>query len=365
MRRLRTIEDRLWCFYGGGPGDPDNEGEGQAGSGSGGGNAGEGGGGFSGGDRTGTVDSPGFGTVGEDSSSEGGFSGADRLGTVDSPGFGTVESPVGPGGEMSGQEKFGGLPDSFDEFIGVPEDSRLFGTQDLTGTLDEGGLAFSTNTPFSREALSWAAAAVLPFGGALKALGILGPFHPDEHIPSSIQASINELLDLGSKALGAEDEEELRIKYGITDEMLAASEAGIGSAPGEDVSEGSPGGESDGGEEKTETETKAETGTQTTQQILSLGGHEIYVNGGYQVNYRAVDHVMRGVGETNFALDAIRELLEPPPGIGIQGGIPVYPLPTNMNTPELVMLDPYPPPADEMFPTPAKDKDLTKGRIAF
>ena len=321
MRRLRTIEDRLWCFYGGGPGDPDNAGEGQAGSGSGGGNAGEG--------------------------SGGGFSGADRTGTVDSPGFGTVDTAVGPGGEMSGQEKFGGLPDTFDEFIGVPESSRLFGTQDLTGTMDEGGLAFSTNTPFSREVMSWTAAAVLPFGGALKALGVLGPFHPDEHVPSSISASLAELMDLGSGAIA--DEAAMRTKYGITED--AASDRSASSAPGEDVSEGSPGSENDGQVEET---TPAETEAAQRFASMSLGGHEIYVNGGYQVNYRAVDQVMRGVGETNFTLDAIRELLEPPPGIGIQGGIPVYPLPTNMHEPELVMLDVYPPPAD-----------LTKGRVAF
>ena len=316
----RSIEDRIWCFIGPGSEDPS---EGFSGSGGSADSSSRGGPEGSGGDNARGGDGPGF-------------SGSDRTGTTESPGFGTVESTVGPGGEMSGRERFNDLPDSFEEFIGVSDDSRLFGTQDTTGTLDEGGSAFSTNTPFMNEAISWAAAAVLPFGGSLKALGLLGPFHPDEHIPSSYRAAIDSLFDFSSGKI--QDEEAMRKKYGITDEMLSDSGVGV-DAHGF----GSEGDNIDAGEGETPSE------EEETSSIFAptLGGHEIYIDGGYQVNYRAVDHVMRGLGETNFATDAIRELLEPPPGIGIEGGIPVHPLPTNMSEPELITLDTFPLPASE------------------
>ena len=326
----RSIEDRIWCFIGPGSEDPSE------------GFSGPGGAADSesrGGPSEGSSGSEGDGSEGDNIGSQG-FSGSDRTGTVESPGFGTVENTVGPGGEMSGKERFNDLPDSFEEFIGVSDDSRLFGTQDTTGTLDEGGSAFSTNTPFLNEAISWTAAAVLPFGGSLKALGLFGPFHPDEHIPSSYRATLDAIFDFSSGKI--QDEEAMRKKYGITEEVLDDTSA----SSADDLT---PGSEGDSAELYRETVVESKPSEEETGSIFTptLGGHEIYIDGGYQVNYRAVDHVMRGLGETNFATGAIRELLEPPPGIGIEGGIPVYPRPVNMSEPELITLDTFPLPASE------------------
>ena len=324
MRRTRSIEDRIWCFVGaedpsegfGGPGGAaDSESRGGPAEGHGGGGGSEG-------------------------VTNSGFDPTDRTGTVDDPAYGTVDTITSnDDGSMTGVEKFSpdDLPDDFSTFIGIEEGTELFGTQDTTGTAAEGGFAFSTNTPLSREAMTWIAAAMLPFGGALKALGVLGPFHPDEHIPSSIKAEIDEFIAFLSGDTGGltpEQEEAMRKKYGITDEMAEANKG----ASLEDHGFGEGG---DGANEDTGTDAPAEP---PPPRPSTLGGHEIYVNGGFQVNYRAVEHVMRGVGEINFTTDALRQLLEPPPGIGLEGGIPVYPLPVTMDSPEEVTLETYPPP---------------------
>ena len=317
----RSIEDRIWCFVGaedpsegfGGPGGAaDSESRGGPAEGHGGGGGSEG-----------------------DNIDSGGFKGGDRTGTVDDPAYGTVDNvTTNDDGSMTGVENFNpeDLPEDFSTFIGIEEGSELFGTQDTTGTASEGGFAFSTNTPLSREAMTWVAAAVLPFGGALKALGVLGPFHPDEHIPSSVKAEIDEFLAFLSGETGGltpEEDAALRKKYGIPTEETEETDLdhGIG----------------EGGETDEDTETATTTAEPPKPPVTTLGGHEIYVNGGFQVNYRAVEHVMRGVGEINFTTDALRQLLEPPPGIGLEGGIPVYPLPVTMDAPEEVTMETYPP----------------------
>ena len=332
MRRTRSIEDRIWCFA---IGDPDAEGPGSEDPSEGLGGPGGAADSESRGGPGGNDDGP---SDGSESVTDSGFDPTDRTGTVDDPAYGKVENvTTNDDGSMTGVENFNpeDLPKDFSTFIGIDESTTLFGTQDTTGLASEGGFAFSTNTPLSREAMTWVAAAVLPFGGALKALGVLGPFHPDEHIPSSVKAEIDEFLEFLSGKPGGltpEQEEELRKKYGIPTETEETEETdldhGIGEG-GETVNE--------------ETETETTTAEPPKSPLSTLGGHEIYVNGGFQVNYRAVEHVMRGVGEINFTTDAIRQLLEPPPGIGLEGGIPVYPLPVTMDTPEEVTMETYPP----------------------
>ena len=327
MRRTRSIEDRIWCFV-----EAEDPSEGFTGDG-------------------GAADSESRGGPAEGSNEGGdtasnedtGFKGADRTGTVDDPAYGTVDGiTTNDDGSMTGVENFSpdDLPETFEEFIGVDDETTLFGTQDTTGTLSEDGFAFSTNTPLSAEAVTWIATALLPFGGALKALGVLGPFHPDEHIPSSISAEIDEFMAFLNGETGGltpEQEEAMRKKYGLTTETEETEEP----EEAEDLTLTGEGGD-------TATNDDTETETTTTEPPKSppsvLGGHEIYVNGGFQVNYRAVEHVMRGVGEINFTTDAIRQLLEPPPGIGLEGGISVHSLPVTTESPEEVTLETYPPP---------------------
>ena len=358
----RSIEDRIWCFVGPGSEDP-SEGF----SGPGGAADSESRGGPSEGRGEGGEGSE----VAYDPGSDRPSIGADRTGTVDDPAYGTVDTvTTNDDGSMTGVENFGpdDLPEDFAEFIGIEEGTELFGTQDTTGTAAEGGFAFSTNTPLSREAMTWIAAAMLPFGGALKALGVLGPFHPDEHIPSSIRAEIDEFIAFLSGDTGdltPEQEEEMRKKYftaaghgpgsedpseGFTGPGGAADNPsrggpvaeGVGEDKGTSLEDHGFGEGGDGVNEDTGTDAPAEP--PPPPRPSTLGGYEIYVNGGFQVNYRAVEHVMRGVGEINFTTDAIRQLLEPPPGIGLEGGIPVYPLPATMDAPEEVTLETYPPP---------------------
>ena len=329
MRRTRSIEDRIWCFV-----DAEDPSEGFTGDG-------------------GAADSESRGGPAEGSNEGGdtasneddtGFKGADRTGTVDDPAYGTVDGiTTNDDGSMTGVENFSpdDLPETFEEFIGVDDDTTLFGTQDTTGTLSEDGFAFSTNTPLSAEAVTWIATALLPFGGALKALGALGPFHPDEHIPSSISAEIDEFMAFLSgdtAGLTPEQEEAMRKKYGLTTETEETEEA----EEDEDLTLTGEGGDTATNDD-TETETTTTEPPKATPPSV-LGGHEIYVNGGFQVNYRAVEHVMRGVGEIDFTTDAIRQLLEPPPGIGLEGGTPLYPLPVATESPEEVTLETYPPP---------------------
>ena len=81
------------------------------------------------------------------------------------------------------------LPDTFEDFIGVTDDSRMFGTQDTHGTLADGGMAFSTNTPppgFGHKLASGLLTAFLPGGTFLRAAGILPSAqdlvqHPDTY----------------------------------------------------------------------------------------------------------------------------------------------------------------------------------------
>lgn len=156
-------------FYGGGPGDPDNEGPGQAGAGSGGGNAGEGGGRDAG---------PNAGTTGP-----GGDVGRSGYGG----GYGAHGSSV-DGRDSPGGGDIAGSYGTFEDFIGVRDDDRTFGTIDTTGTLDEGGLAFSTNTPepgLGAHIASGLATMLIPGGALLNSLGLLSPEaltrHPDEY----------------------------------------------------------------------------------------------------------------------------------------------------------------------------------------
>lgn len=232
-------------FYGGGPGDPDNEGEGQAGSGSsGGGNAGNGGGGersspspHAGGydsrtggnlssvaadahqgviDAGGTARQASFAAAMADRDAARGATGdRDPWGEAYRGYLGAPSLPAQAGQALARSARearaagaptaselgietvsgsgmagsYGTLPDSFEDFIGVPAGDTTFGTIDTTGTLDEGGALFSTNTPephFGHHLAAGVLTALTPFGGALRAAGVLPSAqdlvtHPDEY----------------------------------------------------------------------------------------------------------------------------------------------------------------------------------------
>ena len=166
----------------------DDRGAGGGGPGSGGGGGGDGGGdggGYSsGGDHhgAGAVSSspaasaagPGPGGGGERGREGGMYGGGGNQSGAPAAG--------GTGGE-------GGLPETFEEFIGVTDDSHLFGTQDTQGTLADGGMAFSTNTPppgLGHKIVSGLLTAMMPGGTFLRAAGLLPNAqdlvaHPDSY----------------------------------------------------------------------------------------------------------------------------------------------------------------------------------------
>lgn len=111
---------------------------------------------------------------------------------ADAPGTAGGGDHAGGGGSASGSGSEGGdmagTYGSFEDFIGVPDDDHLFGASDTTGTLDEGGFAFSTNTPdpgLGAHLASGLVSAAIPGGTLLNAAGLLTPEaftrHPDEY----------------------------------------------------------------------------------------------------------------------------------------------------------------------------------------